>query len=358
MHGNNGKPSAPQGRATFAQMQPAYAAHGIALIPCEFGRKKPLVKHPQLFGCRGSTQIAAKPEFASATAFGFWAGPRNRITILDVDSTDERVLRDALDRHGSTPLIVRTGSRKFHAPYRHNGEKRSIRPWKAQGLPIDVLGAGLSIAPPSVAANGTYEIIQGRLDDLGRLPTMGGLDAALYRPAACSFVSAPSPSVSPGPKPWAEMRKGDGRNNELFRQLMRDAHHCDNFDRLLDRARTLNGELGEPMSDTRVVDTAGSVWKYTTEGRNHFGQRGAWLPEGDVDAFEDDAVAGWLLVWLKRHNGPDATFWVADGIADRLKMPRRKFEEARRRLIDTGHIVCIRKHRRGHPALYRWAAAA
>ena len=221
---------------TFARWQPRYAEQGVALVPCEIvdGRKKPLVEHPERFGCRGSAKIASK--FPDALVFGFYAGERSRITVLDVDVPDERILRDALDRHGPTPFIVRTASGKFHGLYRHNGEKRCIRPWKRQGLPIDVLGAGLSIAPPSVAANGSYQIVEGSLDDLRRLPILGGLDAKLYRR---------KPSSSPLPKPsgskaWAEMRDGDGRHMALFRQLGRDAHHCDDFDQLLDRAQTLN----------------------------------------------------------------------------------------------------------------------
>jgi hypothetical protein len=344
---------------TFARWQPAYAEHGVALVPCEIvdGRKKPLVKHPERFGCRGSAETASK--FPGASVFGFYAGERNRITVLDVDTTDERVLRDALDRHGPPPLIVRTASGKFHAPYRHNGEKRSIRPWKAQGLPIDLLGAGLSIAPPSIAANGNYEIIEGSLDDLRRLPIMRGLDAALYRkPSPPSDSESPAVPTPAGSKPWAEMRDGSGRNDALFRALGREAHHCDNFDHLLNCARTLNKGFAEPMQDAEVVNTARSVWKMQCEGRNRVGQRGSWLPETDVDAFENEPFTGWLLVWLKRHNGPDSTFWIANGLAEVLGRPRKVLAEAREQLIEAGYIIRISRARHGHPALYRWNGLA
>ena len=200
----------------FARGQPRYAEHGVALVPCEMvdGRKKPLVKHPERFGCRGSAEIAIK--FPDASVFGFYAGEGSRITVLDVNVPDERVLRDALDRHGPTPFIVRTASGKFHGLYRHNGEKRCSRPWKGQGLPIDLLGKGLAIAPPSITKNGDYRIVNGTLDDLDRLPIMQGLDAKHYRKQQSSPLSTPS-----GPKPWAEMREGDGRNEALFRQLGR-----------------------------------------------------------------------------------------------------------------------------------------
>jgi len=200
----------------FARWQPRYAEHGVALVPCEMvdGRKKPLVKHPERFGCRGSAEIAIK--FPDASVFGFYAGEGSRITVLDVNVPDERVLRDALDRHGPTPFIVRTASGKFHGLYRHNGEKRCSRPWKGQGLPIDLLGKGLAIAPPSITKNGDYRIVNGTLDDLDRLPIMQGLDAKHYRKQQSSPLSTPS-----GPKPWAEMREGDGRNEALFPQLGR-----------------------------------------------------------------------------------------------------------------------------------------
>ena len=42
-------------------------------------------------------------------------------------STDERVLANALDRHGRTLIVVRTGSGKFHALYRHNNERGCVR---------------------------------------------------------------------------------------------------------------------------------------------------------------------------------------------------------------------------------------
>jgi hypothetical protein len=332
---------------TFARWQPAYAEHGVALIPCS-PEKQPLVEHPQLFGCRGSTEIAEKPKFSNATAFGFYTGERSRLTVLDVDTTDERVLRDALDRHGPTALIVRTGSGKFHAYYRHNSETRNIRPWKGQGLPIDLLGAGLCIAPPSIAANGSYRIIEGSLNNLRRLPVLRGLDAALYRRKPSR---PPTPS---GPKPWAEMREGDGRNNELFRRLGREAHYCDDFEQLLDRARTLNEGFADPMPDGEVANIVRSVWKMQCEGRNRFGQHGSWLPQGDVDALIGEPHALALLNNLKAHNGPCSTFWIADGLAESWRWPRRKLTDARERLIETGRIIRISRPRPGHPALYRW----
>ena len=138
------------------------------------------MKNPQKFGRDAIREIANK--FSDASAFGYYCGQRNGITVLDVDTTDEHVLADAINRHGQTPIVVRTGSGKFHALYRFNNEKRAVRAW--DGLPIDLLGAGLAIAPPSLVSKGHYQIIQGHLDDLDRLPIMRELDVRLYANAS------------------------------------------------------------------------------------------------------------------------------------------------------------------------------
>jgi Bifunctional DNA primase/polymerase, N-terminal len=97
-------------------------------------------------------------KFPDAPAIGFATKRRNGVTILDIDTPDEKVLADALNRHGRTPLIARTGSGKFRAYYRHNGERRRIRPWR--GLAIDLLGTGgFVVAPPSEVAKGSYSFI-------------------------------------------------------------------------------------------------------------------------------------------------------------------------------------------------------
>ena len=122
---------------TFANAQPLYAEHGIATFPVT-AEKKPAVGGYLHTGLKGSQALAAK--FGNAPALGFVTDDRNGITVLDVDTPDERVLVRALDQHGHTPLIARTGSGKYHAYYRYNGERRRIRPWP--GREIDLLGTG------------------------------------------------------------------------------------------------------------------------------------------------------------------------------------------------------------------------
>jgi hypothetical protein len=131
--------------------------------------KKPMIRGYSKVGLHGSRALAAK--FANAGLFGFMCGPPSKVTVLDVDTTNETVLDDAIARHGTTPILVRTASGKWHAYYRHNGERRRIRPFP--GLPIDILGAGgFAVAVPSEIASGSYQFVAGSLDDLDRLPTM------------------------------------------------------------------------------------------------------------------------------------------------------------------------------------------
>ena len=154
--------------SAFAEAQQVYADHGIATFPVN-ADKRPMVKHYGRFGLVGSAKIAGR--FADAPAIGFMCGKRNGITVLDIDTTDERVLADAVDRHGRTPIITRSGSGHFQAWYRHAGERRLIRP--RRDVPIDILGAGFVVAPPSTVAKGSYQFIQGSsLDDLDSLPTL------------------------------------------------------------------------------------------------------------------------------------------------------------------------------------------
>ena len=327
------------GQNPFSEWQPIYTERGIALIPCG-DDKVPLVKNPQKFGRDASAEIATK--FSCASAFGYYCGRRNGITVLDVDTTDERVLADAMSRHGQTPIVVRTGSGKFHALYRHNYERRCVRAW--EGLPIDLLGAGLAIAPPSRVAKGEYQIIEGHLDDLDRLPIMRELEDQLYV------------GRGNGPRP---QRQGEGRNNDLWRRLMRDGHHVDDYEQLLDRAHTLNEKFAEPMEHTEVAEIAKSAWGYTERGENRFGQHGVWFatPEANelITSSQDDFL---LLSYLRANNGRNSTFWVADGLANTLGWRRQRLAAARHSLIQGGYIKRLRGgNQYTGPALYRWLSA-
>jgi hypothetical protein len=91
-------------RAVFGDAQPIYAEHGIATFPVT-ELKAPAVRGYLKMGLDTSRGLVIK--FPDAPAIGFATKRRNGVTILDIDTPDERVLADALDRHGHTPLIAR-----------------------------------------------------------------------------------------------------------------------------------------------------------------------------------------------------------------------------------------------------------
>jgi len=317
------------GNNSFQYWQADYAAHGVATFPVG-ADKKPMVSRYNRFGLTGSARIASR--FADAPALGFMCGSRNGVTVLDVDTTDERVLADAVDRHGRTPVIVRSGSGHFQAWYRHAGERRLIRP--RRDVPIDILGAGFVVAPPSRVAKWSYQFIQGSLDDLDSLPTLND-----------------APALVPNMR---GMREGDGRNNKLFKLALRAVKGCDDFEQLLDWGHTQNRFCAEPMDEKEVLGIMQNAWRYESNGWNRVGRFGAYLPIEEIDKLVAEPDDLCLLAFLRAHNHPDATFMVANGLAQRLGWCRERLVTARRRLIRSGYLTMVRQAGQHVPALYRW----
>jgi Bifunctional DNA primase/polymerase, N-terminal len=345
----------------FAENQPVYAEHGIATFPLN-DNKRPAVKGWNKIGQRASREFAAK--FIDANALGFVTNERNGLTVLDIDSTDEKVLANALALHGRTPMIVRTASGKAHAYYRHNGERRRIRPW--DDLPIDVLGAGgLVVAPPTLVTKGEYRFIEGSLDDIDRLPAMRGLDDSFYveRPSAQPELVVPDDFIANDNEPAApDFVVHDGkRGDELWRYCMRQAHSCESFDMLKAHAYDFNQtRCVPPMDHDRVVAAAASAWQYTERGQNRFGQHGSWLTTDEVNALVGEPNTLLLLTFLKANNGPDAEFMISNGLAEGpnapLPMGLKALQRARDRLIKLGYVYQVRAAGGWDrlPALYRW----
>jgi hypothetical protein len=286
----------------------------------------------------GSALLAQK--FAEANALGFICGKRSRVTVLDIDTSKEQVVADALARHGETPLLVRTGSGKFHAFYRHNGESRRIRPWDA--LPIDIIGGGMVIAPPSQVTKGSYSIIQGALEDLDRLPV------------ARDLVDPDGPG-----EPQPDLGRIDailmGRRNEaMWRHCMKNAKACDDFPTMLDVANTFNDNCLPSLKRAEVDKIARSAWGYTERGQNRFCEHGAWFSTDEVAKLLAEQDAFFLLAFLRAHNLPAATFMCTNTLAIKFKWRRERFAGARHRLIELGYIVMVKQAGYGSPALFKW----
>jgi hypothetical protein len=254
----------------FPQFQPRYAEHGIATFPIR-PDKVAMMKHWGFVGLPASAKLARK--FDGADAFAYRCGTRSNVTVLDVDTTDEKIVEDAIRRHGQPRIVVRTASSKFHCLYRYNRERRRIRPWGKE-IPIDLLGegkgqGGYAIAAPSKVATGQYEIIHGHLDDLDRLTPMVGLDGVEVPPTAVFLC--------PRKSPLSGMREHDGRNHALFiamAPIARTVHQASGMrDQLLAIAREHNAQCAQPMEDSEVSTIVSNIWQMTREGRNVVGLR-------------------------------------------------------------------------------------
>lgn len=318
----------------FAEWQPQYAAHGIVTFPVvvDENRKKPAVKGYLKIGLPTSSQLALK--FAAHDALGI-ACKRNRLTILDVDTTDERELADGLARHGQTPFIVRSGSGHFQAWYRNNGESRHIRPDPSK--PVDILGNGYVVAPPSMGARGRYQIIQGSLDDLDSLPPLQNYLVEPELNASRDRAQA-TPAKGDRAKSGNSMREGDGRNNSLFSRALRSAHHAATREELIQMVSQANQQFAHPLPNEEILSVSQSAWKYKEANRLFVsgGEATAVIFQSDIDHLWDEPNALSLLIRLRLANGyrNGGAFQLSSAIAAKLDINKDTYLKARKVLVD------------------------
>lgn len=314
---------------TFAILQAAYAAHRIPTYPLK-ENKTPAVQAYDRIGASYSAHLAL--HFPDVTAAGFVAGPQNRVTVVDIDSADARLVDECLDRFGPTPFQVRSPSGGHHLYYRNNGERRRIKP-----LPhVDILGRGNVVAAGSIIPAGRYEIVRGSLDDLDRLPPL---------------TARAAPPGSTG-----ELIPEGKRDNTLFRLLLREARHCDDFETLLDVGRTLNMNCEPPLEDNHIISKVKSAWNYEKTGRNWVGRKArASTDREEILAFSSDPAAALLLSLLRVSHPIDDTKFAVDQVktADLLGWSRATLILRIRNLIEKRHLVLVHRGRgKGDPHLY------
>lgn len=326
----------------FAQWQPAYAEAGIATFPVDGDEKRPLVRNYLIGGHSASQQWARK--FGHKDAFGFACGKRSGVTVADVDESDEKLLSDVIDRFGPSPVIIRTPSRKFHVYYRSNGERRAIRIAGFDG-PVDLLGGGLVLAPPSRGSKGSYEWVQGSLADLQNLPRIR--------------EGADGPTLSEVVASASSIEKGK-RNDALFRACLVAAASFSGATELINYAHSLSRSgTWAALPASEVERTATSAWKYQAEGRNWLaGDRTLTLTAEELSILEASPDGQYIFVLLRRNHW-NRDFVLANGW--HKKLPCRswsleRFRAARKFLTTSGLIVQVRPAKKGvGPALFRFS---
>lgn len=329
----------------FAEWQPRYAEHKIATFPVN-NDKKPLVSRYDRIGINASGQLAFDLRFEECMNLAFMAGKRNRLSIVDVDTTDEDIWREAERVFGPTPLWVRTGRGHLQMWYRHNDEKRDTDS-KFLGC-VDILGSGQVLGFPSKRGQG-YEAIRGGLQDLDQLPVMRGLDR--LTPAKGKLIQTGS------------------RHDEMLAYLRKQAAHCDDLDQLIDVGITFANEMfdragNHQFTDEEIKRQAKSVWQWTQEriaaGQYYVGQgRYLQLSHDTIDAVLPlGADATMLFMYLKRRSDHRKSLIVANDMCKTMpdgEWPRKRFAKARQSLIDGGILKETRPASTWHgPATYAW----
>jgi hypothetical protein len=334
----------------FAGAQPRYAALGIATFPFDATaevKRGPLVSSYSRMGLQASQQMALR--FTDAPGLAAMAGARNRLTVVDIDergTAGERLLADVQRQFGGSKVIVRTGSGGFHAYYRHNGEGRKIRPDPRK--PIDLIGGGPIVLPPSRGFRGNYEIIHGHVDNLAALEPIRTKSAAV---AASTFDGLRS-------------ARDGGRDKKFWPHVARQAHVVKSLAELIEVAREMNELMAEPWSDTEVdseiIKRCKYWWDKTQKGENRFGVgRHVRIDHSLVDdLMMSDSDAFTLLMFLRRHHwGRDfalsnETMHLLPLNGSRLGQTgwdRERFTGARARLINGEFLIVVRQATRMPP---------
>ena len=327
----------------YAQHAAEYADAGVPVFPVNTREKKPAVKGWQKTTPRRS-RAWAHGRLGSSDGLGIVMGKPSGITEIDVDAVGEAWIGAAVERFGETPIIIRTASGKAKLWYRHNGEGRRIRPF--QGQPLDILGDGFTVAPPSWREDlaASYAFRTGGLADLANLPTIP--------PEALGGFTRAAEGVQTGT-----------RNDSLWRWCMAEARHCDDVETLIDVAETWASAFPDPLSRAEVERCARSAWRYEASGRNYLGLKRPQLTRGDfiMDNLIDHPEAFALYQLFTRWHSNRPSFAIAPRAmseAAHPPWPRRKIAEARDILLERGLIEEVRppNKRMRKAGLYRLKA--
>ena len=309
----------------FAQNACEYADRGLGAFPVDTRHKRPSVKGWQTATPLQARKWAKSARLGSVDGLGIVMGKQSWVTEIDVDAVGEAWLAAAVQRFGETPISIITASGKNKLWYRHNGEGRMIRPF--EGLPIDVLGAGFTIAPPSWREDlgASYEFCTGSLSDIANLPTI------------------PTEALGTTSYQVAEAVQSGQRNQSLWRWCMAHARHCDDIAALIDAAATWVSAFPDPLSAKEIERCAKSAWNYESSGRNYLGLKKPQLTEGDLtmDTLIDHPEAFALHKLFQRWHGRRSSFAIAPRAmseAGNPPWPRRRIELARDILLERGYL--------------------
>lgn len=349
------KPKALDDVGAFAHVAVDLVRRGLRVVPTggEDG-KVPLLKRFTTWkknpGPDAIAELSAKFPGANVAIV---TGAPSKLAVVDVD--DAALLTPALDRFGDTPLIVSTPSGGFHAYYRFAGEASDNRVLRSEGLAIDIRAdGGLIVAPPSRNfLNGrAYSFFRGSWGDLSSLPRIkpGALPSLKRSTSAKAAKGAP---VTTGT-----------RNDALYREAMRAAHHAASLDALIADTLRINSAFSPPLDASEARKTAASAWRATAEGRNRFGgDMTANVTQHEFRTLKAEsknflAAVAMLLDLRMMHRAGETFALVPEAYGERLAVGWRRARSARDDLECAGFIQRVKRGGR-HPGdchLYKLAS--
>lgn len=244
---------------------------------------------------------------------------------------------------------MRSGSGHYQAWYRNGGEARKIKPDKSK--PIDILGGGFVVAPPSHGAKGDYEFLSGSLADVLSLPLM--------RKPALAPEPANDSALAIGQTVEMVAAAVGERNETLFKESLRAARRCDGLEALLEHVGRVNAGFAPPLPHSEAVTLAHKAWQIQIEGKNRFGQeQRVELSRSEVLALVAKPDAYVLLSLLRLHNWERPTFIVANEMCKSMPCggwSRKRFAAARADLLQLGYLKQLRAASQAKgAALYRF----
>lgn len=327
------------GAGVYARHAGDYLDAGLAVFPVDTDGKRPAVTGWQSAGQNAARAWIAKK--GDCQGIGLVVGKRSRIVEVDVDAAGPAWLQLATEQFGELPVTIRTASGKAKIWYRHNGEGRSIRPFK--DMPVDILGGGFTITPPSFhqGHGRAYAFMTGGLAELERLQPMRA--EAL---AGRSF------------KPTHRVCTGE-RNTQLWRWCMAEARNCDDVEALIDAAESWTSCFDEPLPLKEIRAAAKSAWRYEVSGRNFIGRKNPQVVRSDewMDQLSDAPDGFYLLSMFRRFHSNRGEFVIAPAAMSKAGAPPwhvSRIRRARDALLERGFLEQISAPQRGgKPGQYR-----
>ena len=290
--GNSGAPLSGPYALTAAPL----AGIGLVPIPCggADGKQPLLINWTKQTAAKVLSQLPDLIARFGHENIGIACGASN-IVVIDID--DVALVEAMLARFGDTPVIVESPSGGLHLYYRANATIRSRNLRASEGLAVDIKATGgFVVVPPSInpASGNSYQFLRGGWDQLQNLPPC---------PVDCLPNRASEVGRRDGrPRSHRGRIPVGTRNDWLFTELLKQAPFCDDYEALLDVARTHNDfHFEAPLPDTEVTDVAQRVWRYEIEGRNWSGKS----PRTILSREE-------LHVFARHKNGGDALLLWAE----------------------------------------------